>query len=279
MGTALRRRHPAIRSTRRRQIIFDQLVHGRRSSIALASKASIRSRSDAQPGTRHRHRSAVSGAVSDRRDRLRPSDRGRPASAQFHHGSGVSLCPRKLAEATRRSICISRRWAIPRSARWRFRIEPRPRNCRRLRSRITGRIRPTSPTTWSRPGSRLRKFKLEASGFHGAEPNENRWIIQYGAIDSWSARFWYFPSPELGRAGFDGPPDASRSARSGGSGSDHRRRSPIRDRWTSGAWSSSLHLGPQSRHLTRRNLNSYLVESVLPVREEEFHNRAGGNGG
>ncbi len=25
-----------------------------------------------------------------------------------------------------------------------------------------------------------KKFKLEASGFHGAEPGENRWIIQSG---------------------------------------------------------------------------------------------------
>lgn len=37
------------------------------------------------------------------------------------------------------------------------------------------------------------KVKVEASGFHGAEPGENRWIIQQGTIDSWSARLWYFP--------------------------------------------------------------------------------------
>ena len=30
--------------------------------------------------------------------------------------------------------------------------------------------------------------RLEASGFHGREPGENRWTIEVGAVDSWSAR-------------------------------------------------------------------------------------------
>jgi len=43
-------------------------------------------------------------------------------------------------------------------------------------------------------GLQYQKFKLEASGFHGAEPGENRWIIQQGPIDSWSGRLWFFPT-------------------------------------------------------------------------------------
>src|SRR5262249_23051465 len=43
-------------------------------------------------------------------------------------------------------------------------------------------------------GLAYRKIKIEASGFHGAEPNENRWNIDAGPIDSWSARLWFFPS-------------------------------------------------------------------------------------
>jgi hypothetical protein len=31
-------------------------------------------------------------------------------------------------------------------------------------------------------------FRVEASGFHGREPNENRWNIDAGGIESWSAR-------------------------------------------------------------------------------------------
>ncbi|HKR26721.1 MAG TPA: hypothetical protein VJS11_04675 [Acidobacteriaceae bacterium] len=31
-------------------------------------------------------------------------------------------------------------------------------------------------------------LRVEASGFHGREPNEHRWQVQQGAIDSWSVR-------------------------------------------------------------------------------------------
>jgi hypothetical protein len=30
--------------------------------------------------------------------------------------------------------------------------------------------------------------RIEASGFHGREPGENRWTIEAGAVDSWSSR-------------------------------------------------------------------------------------------
>ena len=35
--------------------------------------------------------------------------------------------------------------------------------------------------------------RLEASGFHGREPDENRWHIEVGAMDSWSARLTFAP--------------------------------------------------------------------------------------
>jgi hypothetical protein len=43
-------------------------------------------------------------------------------------------------------------------------------------------------------GFAYRFLRLEASGFHGREPNENRWIISQGALDSWSARLTIQPS-------------------------------------------------------------------------------------
>jgi hypothetical protein len=40
-------------------------------------------------------------------------------------------------------------------------------------------------------------FTVEGSVFRGAEPDENRWdLMDPGAIDSWSIRGWYRPSPE-----------------------------------------------------------------------------------
>ena len=43
-------------------------------------------------------------------------------------------------------------------------------------------------------GIQYKKFKLEGSGFYGSEPNENRWNLDSGPINSWSTRLWYFPS-------------------------------------------------------------------------------------
>jgi len=40
-------------------------------------------------------------------------------------------------------------------------------------------------------------FALEASAFHGAEPDENRWNIEAGALDSYSGRLTIRPLPEL----------------------------------------------------------------------------------
>ena len=41
---------------------------------------------------------------------------------------------------------------------------------------------------------RHKKVKLEASRFYGSEPNENRWNIDSGPINSWSTRLWFFPT-------------------------------------------------------------------------------------
>lgn len=38
------------------------------------------------------------------------------------------------------------------------------------------------------------RFRLEASGFHGSEPDEDRWDLNTGSIDSWAARFSWTPN-------------------------------------------------------------------------------------
>lgn len=42
-------------------------------------------------------------------------------------------------------------------------------------------------------GENTRGVRIEASGFHGREPGENRWTIYQGALDSWSARLTVAP--------------------------------------------------------------------------------------
>jgi hypothetical protein len=43
-------------------------------------------------------------------------------------------------------------------------------------------------------GVTMHKLRIEASGFHGREPGENRWTISTGAMDSWSARLTVNPA-------------------------------------------------------------------------------------
>ena len=38
------------------------------------------------------------------------------------------------------------------------------------------------------------KLRIEASGFRGREPNENRWNVDFGAMDSWATRLSVFPT-------------------------------------------------------------------------------------
>jgi hypothetical protein len=45
---------------------------------------------------------------------------------------------------------------------------------------------------WGRDSTRG-LFRLEASGFHGQEPGENRWTIATGAMDSWAGRLVVSP--------------------------------------------------------------------------------------
>jgi len=113
-------------------------------------------------------------------------------------------------------------------------------------------------------GVAYKKFKLESSGFHGAEPGENRWIIQQGAIDSWSARLWFFPSANWAAqfsAGRITHPEALEPGDQVRTTASLAYSRPMRG----SAWSSSLIWGRNHSTATFRNLNSYLAESVVPV--------------
>ena len=111
--------------------------------------------------------------------------------------------------------------------------------------------------------------KLEASGFHGAEPGENRWIIQQGAIDSWSARLWYFPAKNWAMQVSGGRithPEALDP------GDQIRLTSSLAYTKPMGgsAWSSSFVWGRNHDTGSLHNVNSYLAESVLPLGMKNF---------
>ncbi len=80
--------YPAIRTTRGRQNLLDQLVYGLSGAPSRIERR-VPGRGNAQPGSGHSHESSISVALSDRRNSLRCSARGLPASAQFHHVVGI----------------------------------------------------------------------------------------------------------------------------------------------------------------------------------------------
>jgi hypothetical protein len=118
-------------------------------------------------------------------------------------------------------------------------------------------------------GISWRKLKLEGSGFHGAEPGENRWIIQTGAIDSWSTRLWFFPTKYWSAqisAGHLTKPEALEPGDQTRVTASVEYSKPM----NGASWSSSLIWGRVHNTGTQHNLNSYLAESVLPISQRNF---------
>ncbi len=112
-------------------------------------------------------------------------------------------------------------------------------------------------------------WSIEASGFHGAEPGENRWIVQTGAPDSWSARASWMPTKNWSAqfsAGRLTKPEALEPGdqiRTEASASYNRP-------WESGRWTTSVIWGRVHKTAAQRNLNSYLVESVVQIRKKNY---------
>jgi len=114
-----------------------------------------------------------------------------------------------------------------------------------------------------------KKLKLEASGFYGSEPGENRWTIETGPINSWSARLWFFPAKNWAlqvSGGRIAHPEAFEPGDQVRTTASLEYSRPMRG----SSWSSSLIWGRNHDTATHRDLNSYLAESVLPVTSANF---------
>jgi hypothetical protein len=116
---------------------------------------------------------------------------------------------------------------------------------------------------------RYRIVSLEASGFYGTESGENRWRFNWGPMNSYAARFSVFPGINweaqisAGRLTHPEPELPGDVVRATASLAYTR---PL----ASGAWATSLVWGRNHETLTGRNLNSYLLETLYPVRRKNF---------
>jgi hypothetical protein len=106
-------------------------------------------------------------------------------------------------------------------------------------------------------------IRFEASGFHGREPDEHRWIIETHKIDSWSTRFTLNPgqnwSFQYSIADLQSPEALAPSENVRRMTSSLIYNRPLR----SGNWASMLLWGRNQSLLDGNVGNSYLLESTL----------------
>ena len=113
-------------------------------------------------------------------------------------------------------------------------------------------------------------LRLEASGFYGTEPGENRWPIDWGPMNSYSGRVSVTPSKNwlfqvsAGRLTQPERQELGDVIRATSSVSYNRPMD------SGSSWSTSIIWGRNHDTFTQHNLNSYLAETVYPVSRRNF---------
>jgi len=101
---------------------------------------------------------------------------------------------------------------------------------------------------------------LEASAFHGGEPDERRWDIEGGRIDSWSARLRVRPVRNLDFQLSHGRLTKPERVEPG-----YATRTTASVSYSLGGWHSTAAWGHAYKEVHDRALNAWLVESTLRV--------------
>ncbi len=112
-------------------------------------------------------------------------------------------------------------------------------------------------------------FGIESSGFHGGEPNENRWNIDRGAVDSYSTRITFTPDNHwTGQvsAAHLSKPEALEPGDQTRIGASVSNTTPYKD----GEVSTSLIWGRVHKTGSNDHLNGYLLESVARFQKSNY---------
>jgi len=113
------------------------------------------------------------------------------------------------------------------------------------------------------------RIKLEATAFNGREPNEQRWSIQLGALDSWSGRASVAPTRNWTAQYSVGRLERPEALEAG---SQWRQTASVEYNrpFAGGNWATSAVWGRVHKVATDAHLNSYLLESTLNFRERNY---------
>ena len=118
-------------------------------------------------------------------------------------------------------------------------------------------------------GIRYKKFRVEFSGFHGAEPDEDRWDLDPGAVDSWSTRFTFNPTKDwtsqISTGRLKNPEELE-------PGDIHRTTASVTHfkPLSQGFWTSTFAWGWNHKLLEDRDLHSYLFETLYQFRDVNY---------
>ena len=113
------------------------------------------------------------------------------------------------------------------------------------------------------------RFKIEASAFNGHEPDEDRWDIQLGGLNSWSFRVSAAPTRNWVAEysyGYLQRPEALEPGNERREGASLEYNRPFEN----GNWATSLIWGRKRKLLDDTVQNSYLLESTVNFRKRNY---------
>jgi hypothetical protein len=114
------------------------------------------------------------------------------------------------------------------------------------------------------------KLRLEASGFHGAEPDEFRWNIDFGPMDSYSGRLTVMPSARWGAQVSAGHLNHPEALEHGDVNRVTASVEYVQPRSFGNAWATSFVWGRNYKTEGRYGTNSILAETNLPIGGKNF---------
>jgi len=117
-----------------------------------------------------------------------------------------------------------------------------------------------------------RRWKVEASGFNGREPDENRTDLDFAAMDSWSGRVWLLPTSRWSLQFSRGHLNEAEPGHEGGPGVDidrltasatYHRTTPANVIWASTVgWGRNAESGGEAT-------NAALLETSVTIRDRD----------
>jgi len=110
-----------------------------------------------------------------------------------------------------------------------------------------------------------RRLHLEAGGFHGREPGENRWTIGFGPMDSWTSRFTWLPAhnwqAQVSTARLHHPEALS-------PGDEERTTASVE--YASGERAATIIWGRDYKTAGHYAVNAITAEAVLPIASRNY---------